>query len=122
MEPAIAVGLLVGVFAATHLGLAALPVRSALVRRLGRWGFEATFAAVAAVAFALCVAYYAAHAGEGAAGLALGRFPALRAALIAAIAAGLGLVVASLADYGSSPMVVGRETVRGPRGLQRVTR
>ena len=34
----------------------------------------------------------------------------------------MGFVVASLFDYSASPMAVGREAVRGPRGLQRVTR
>ena len=122
MEPAIVVALLLGVFAATHIGLAALPVRNALVGRLGRWGFEWTFALVAAASFAAVVAYYAGHRDEGALGLALGRFSALRALAIAAVAAGMGFVVASLADYQASPMVVGRDTVQPPRGLQRVTR
>jgi uncharacterized membrane protein len=122
VEPAIVVALLLGVFAATHIGLAALPVRNALIGRFGRWGFEWIFAGVAAVSFAAVVAYYAAHRDEGALGLALGSIPAFRALAIAVVAAGMGLVVASLADYGSSPMVVGRESVPAPRGLQRVTR
>jgi uncharacterized membrane protein len=122
LEPAIVVALLLAVFAATHIGLAALPVRTALIRRLGRWGFEWTFAVVAAVSFAALVAYYAGHRDEGALGLALGRFPALRALGIAAVVVGMGFVVASLFDYSASPMAVGRDTVRDPRGLQRVTR
>jgi uncharacterized membrane protein len=122
LEPAIVVALLLGFFAATHIGLAALPVRTALVRRFGRWGFEWLYAAVAAVSFAALVAYYAGHRNEGALGIAVGSFPALRALAIAAIAAGMGFVVASLFDYSASPMAVGRDTVREPRGLQRVTR
>ena len=77
---------------------------------------------MAAVAFGALVAYYAGHRDEGALGLALGRIPALRALAIAAVAAGMGFVVASLFDYPASPMAVGRDTVREPRGLQRVTR
>jgi uncharacterized membrane protein len=122
LEPAIVVALLLGVFAATHIGLAALPVRTALVGRLGRWGFEWLYAAVAAVAFGALVAYYAGHRDEGALGLAMGRFAALRAVGIAAVVVGMGFVAASLADYPASPMAVGRDTVRAPRGLQRVTR
>jgi uncharacterized membrane protein len=122
VDPALRVAAAFGLFAATHVGLASLPVRRALVARLGRWGFTALFTLVAWTSFALAASTYAAHAGEGAAGLALGRFPALRVVLIAAIAAGSMLMSGAFAGYLGSPYALAGESVSAPRGLERVTR
>jgi uncharacterized membrane protein len=122
MDPALRVAAALGLFAASHLGLALPPVRRALVARLGRWGFTALFSAVAWLTFGLAISTYAAHAGEGAAGLALGRFPALRGVLIAVIAAGAMLMSGAFAGYAGSPYGLAGEGVSQPRGLERVTR
>jgi uncharacterized membrane protein len=122
MEPVLRVALAFGLFAATHLGLAWPPLRQALVARLGPWGFTLGFSLVAWLSFGIAVATYAAHAGEGPAGLGLGAYAPARFALVAAIALGAMLMSGALAGYPSSPYAVGRDDVREPRGLERVTR
>src|SRR5207244_3161931 len=83
MEPALTAALLWLVFGATHVGLATRRVRAALVARLGEHGFTALFSVVASAAFAVAIAYFAAHRNEGATGLALADVAALRGALMA---------------------------------------
>ncbi len=122
MDPVLRVALAFGLFAATHVGLASLPVRRALVARLGRWGFIGLFTVVAWVTFGIAVSSYAAHAAEGPTGLALGRVPLLRELLVAAIALGSMLMSGAFATYASSPYGIAGESVRAPRGLERVTR
>ena len=122
MDPVLRVGLGFGLFAATHIGLALPSVRGVLVARLGRWGFTGLFVLVAWVTFGIAISSYAAHAGEGPAGLALGAIPSARLALIAAIAMGVMLMTGAFAGYGRSPFALGGEEVREPRGLERVTR
>ena len=72
MDPVLRVALAFALFAATHLALGAPRVRSALVARLGPQGFTLLFSLVAWLTFGLAISSYAAHAGEGPAGLALG--------------------------------------------------
>jgi uncharacterized membrane protein len=122
MEPVLGVALLFGLFAATHFGLASVPVRRVLERRLGRWGFTWLFSCIAAVTFGVAVAHAALHRMEGPPGLALGRFEVLRALLVTAIVLGTALMAASLADYARSPFSLRGEHVRAPVGFQRVTR
>jgi uncharacterized membrane protein len=122
MDPVLLVALGFCLFASTHVGLALPPVRRVLVARLGRWGFTALFVVVAWVTFGIAVSSYAAHAGEGAAGLALGRFPSLRAGLIALIALGSMLMSSAFAGYARSPYALGGERVSTPGGIERVTR
>ena len=122
MDPVLRVALCFGLFAATHLGLGSPRVRGALIARLGRWGFTALFALVAWVTFGVAISSYAAVAGEGPAGLALGASTSARVALITAIAIGVMLMTGAFAGYGRSPFALGGEKVREPRGLERVTR
>ena len=122
MDPVLLVVLAFGLFAASHLGLAAPPVRRVLVARLGRWGFTGLFTVVAWLSFGIAVSSYAAHAGEGPAGLALGRVPALRALLVAGIALGSMLMSGAFAGYARSPYALGGEGVSAPHGIERVTR
>ena len=122
MDPVLSVALAFGLFAATHLGLSWPPLRQALVARLGSWGFTLGFSLVAWVTFGVAVATYAARAGEGPAGLALGAYGPTRLVLIAAIALGAMLMNGAFAGYSSSPYAVGSAHVREPRGLERVTR
>jgi uncharacterized membrane protein len=122
MEPALRVALAWLLFAASHIGLAALPVRGPLVRRLGRWGFLAAYSAVAAATFALAVSTYAAQHLQGAPGLSLGRSGPAAAALAACVVLGWALMLASLAEYPRSPMSLSGEQASAPYGLARVTR
>jgi uncharacterized membrane protein len=122
MDPVLLVALGFGLFASTHVGLALPPVRRVLVAGLGRWGFTGLFTVVAWLTFGIAVTTYAAHAGEGPAGLALGRVASLRALLVAAIALGSMLMSAAFAGYARSPYGLGGERVSAPRGIERVTR
>ncbi len=122
MDPVLSVALGFGLFAASHIGLAWLPVRRFLVARLGRWGFTVFFTVVAWISFGAAISTYAAHAGEGPAGFALGAHAALRFALLIAIAVGLMLMSGAFGGYGRSPFPPSGEHVREPYGLERVTR
>jgi uncharacterized membrane protein len=122
MDPVLRVALAFGLFAASHIGLAWPPLRQALVARLGRWGFTLLFTLVAWLTFGGAVATYAAHAGEGPAGLALGTHAAARFVLVAAIVLGSMLMAGTFAGYMGSPYSFGGEQRREPRGLERVTR
>ena len=122
MEPVLVVSLLFGLFAATHLGLAHVPIRQAFVQRAGRWGFVWLYSCIAAVSFGAAVAYAALHLDEGPSGLALGRFEVARALLVTASVLGLTLMAGSLGEYSRSPYVPRGDAIREPRGLQRVTR
>jgi uncharacterized membrane protein len=122
MEPAVVVALAWVVFAGTHVGLAVGRVRASLVERLGKWGFIALFSAVAAITFVLLIRTYAEHRFSGAAGLALGSPPALRAVLLGVVAVGMMFVIASLDAYPHSPMALVSSSVHEPRGLERITR
>jgi len=122
MDPVLRVALCFGLFAATHIGLGSPRVRGALVARLGRWGFTGLFVLVAWLTFGIAISSYAAHAGEGPAGLALGATASARVALIAVIAIGMMLLMGAFAGYARSPFATGGEKVREPRGLERVTR
>lgn len=122
MDPVLRVALAFALFALTHLGLAWPPLRQPLVARLGRWGFTLLFSVVAWLTFGSAISGYAAHAGEGPAGLALGAQPAARFLLIAAIVAGTMLMAGAFAGYDDSPYAFAGEPRREPRGLERVTR
>lgn len=122
MEPALIVAGLWLLFGGTHVGLATGPIRSRLVACLGEGGFTAVFSLVASVSFAVLVAYYAAHRLEGASGLALANIPALRWALMAAIVAGIMLITAGSVTYPESPYDLFGQTIRLPRGIERITR
>jgi hypothetical protein len=88
MDPILRVALAFGLFAVSHIALAWLPVRQFLVARLGQWGFTVLFSVTAWITFAAAISTYAAHAGEGPAGLALGAHAPARFALVAVIAVG----------------------------------
>src|SRR3989304_4255171 len=103
MEPALRVALVSLLFAATHVGLASLPVRRRLVARWGRRGFTWFFAAVASVCWALAVSTYAAVQHDGAPGPALGRFEAARWLLVGASGLGGVLMTSAFAGYDRSP-------------------
>jgi uncharacterized membrane protein len=122
MEPVVLLALLWALFIGTHIGLATVPVRSALTSRFGKHGFGAIYTLVAAAAFALVVHYYAIHRMEGPAGLALGASPVVRWLLIVVIVGGVVLSVSGLMGYSETPMAMFSETVYVPRGVERITR
>jgi uncharacterized membrane protein len=68
------------------------------------------------------VRYYAAHRWEGAAGPALGEVAAVRWLLMAAIAAGIMLMVAGLVMYPRLPSALFGQRIQAPRGIEQVTR
>jgi uncharacterized membrane protein len=109
-------------FGGSHVGLATHPVRSRLVARFGEMGFTAIFYLVAALSFAWLVSYYAAHRFDGAPGLDLASLPVARGALTIAIVAGFMLIVPALVIYPSLPAALFGQTIRGPRGIERITR
>ncbi len=122
MQPAIVLAALWLVFAGTHISLATTRVRAGLVARLGERGFLVLFSAVASVAFATMVWFYADHRLEGAPGLALGGSGAPRLLLLGIVVAGLVLVIASLVPYPGSAYAIGRDGPPEPHGLERITR
>jgi uncharacterized membrane protein len=111
------------VFIATHIGLATQSVRARLVARLGDWGFNLMYSGIAGVCFAAVVCYYAAHRVGGLPGLALGHVVLVRGVLMGVIVLGVVIATASFASYGRSPYaVLSGRAVRGPYGLERITR
>jgi uncharacterized membrane protein len=121
MTPALTVAFLWLFFTATHVGLAARPLRDPLVARLGERGFAAFFSLVASLLFAALVRYYADHRFEGAPGPALGAVPGLHGVLVVVAGGGIALMLGGLAAYPRSPMGPARRTP-DPYGLARVTR
>ncbi len=120
MTPAFVVAILWGLFAGTHIGLAA--IRERLVARIGELGFVALFYAVAAATFAALVTYYAGHRFDGAAGLALGRVLALRWLLMVLAVLGIVLSAVALSVYTRLPSALFSHRVHRVRGIERVTR
>ena len=106
MDPSLTVLLAFLPFALSHIGLGVPTVRSALVERLGTWGFTWLFFAVAAFTFALAISTYAGLQGTGTPGPALGRVPVLREVLIGAVVLGIVLMTASLAEFGDHAAAV----------------
>lgn len=122
MEPAVGVAVFWLLFGGTHVGLATVSLRRALVARLGELGFIAVYSVIAGAAFAGLVTYYAAHQFAGAAGFAAGEHVLVRGILIVAIVVGFTLALASLWSYPTSTYAIGTERTREPRGLERITR
>ena len=122
MEPTLGVALLWVLFGGTHIGLAAGPIRRRLVARLGEMGFTVLFFLVASAAFGALAAYYAAHRFEGAAGLALANWAVARWVLMIAAVAGLALTAPALVLYPRLPAALFGQSIRSPRGIERVTR
>jgi uncharacterized membrane protein len=122
MQTTLIIALLSALFVATHIGMATARIRAWMVSRLGEQGFLALYSAVASAEFAILLAYYAAHRFDGAAGLCLGATPAIRWALIVAVAVGITLMGGGLVGYPDSPFGVARHNFREPYGIERITR
>src|SRR5262245_20680685 len=103
MEPAVTIAGYWLLFAGTHIGLAARPIRSPLVRRLGEFGFAAFFSLVAAGACTLLVRGYAGLRFEGAPGLGFAAVTGVRELLLVLSGAAVLLALGSLARYAASP-------------------
>jgi uncharacterized membrane protein len=124
MTPVFAVAAAWAGFLATHVGLAAAPLRTPLVARFGARGFVWLYTAIATAAFSGLVVIYASFAADGPRGLDLAASPAARGVLGALSVAGIALMVAAFAPraYWDSPIVVLGDGVRAPYGLERITR
>jgi uncharacterized membrane protein len=123
MEPAVTIAGYWLLFAGTHIGLAAAPVRSRIVGRLGEHGFAALFSLVAAVAFTLLVHGYAGLRFEGGPGLGLAAVAGARELLLVLSGGAILLALGALARYAASPYAVYSEHHDGePRGMERVSR
>jgi uncharacterized membrane protein len=123
MEPAITIAEYWLLFAGTHIGLAAAPVRTRLVQRLGEFGFVGLFSLVAAVAFTLLVHAYAGLRFEGGPGIGLAAVPGARDLLLVLSGFAILLALGSFARYAVSPYAIYSEHHDGePRGMERVSR
>lgn len=123
MEPAIDVALLWILFGVTHVGLATKGPRTALVNRLGEWGFIGVFSAVALASFAVLVHYYAVHRFDGMVGIGLAAVPVARWVLYALAALGAGVMALSLFDYPVSAYALNAKKGHyEPRLIERITR
>ena len=122
MEPAVVVLSLVGVFAATHIGLATNGIRGRLVGVLGERGFFGLYSLIASLTFWALIAYYAAHRFEGAAGLDAGGIALVRWLGMATVFAGVVIAVMGLAGYPRTPYALFGRAVPPPWGVQRITR
>ncbi len=61
-----------GLFAGTHYGLSAIPVRKSLINKLGKKGFEGVYSLVALVTFGLLIYFYVITKSTGDLFLAVG--------------------------------------------------
>jgi uncharacterized membrane protein len=123
VEPWVVAALWVA-FAGTHIGMTTSPIRTRLAERFGRWGFRSLHSIVASIAFSALVTGYSMLKDAGPPALGLAAEPLARAPLIAAIVAGVVLMIGALAPrgYWESPFGAYTLEVRGPTGLARITR
>lgn len=122
MEPSLVVALWWLVFAGTHIGLAASPVRPRLTATLGARGFVVCYSAVAFATFAGLVHAYATRRFLGAPGLGLADVASLRLVLLVVSFAGATLAALAFTSYFGSPYALFNDRSSQPRGLERVTR
>jgi len=109
-------------FGGAHVGLAARPVRSAVVGRVGEGGFRLLFFVVAALTFTLLTRTYALHAQAGPPGIGMLVGAGLRPVLWTIAGLGAVLAVAGLVAYPASPMELAATRVPRPTRLARITR
>lgn len=123
MESSINVVLLWILFGGTHIGLATKRPRTALVNRLGEWGFIGVFSAVALATFAVLIHYFAVHRFDGMAGPGLAATPIARWVLFGLAAFGAGVMALSLFDYPvSAYALTAKQGKYEPRPIERITR
>lgn len=123
MDTTVNIVLLWILFAGSHVGLATRRPRTALVAKLGEWGFIGVFSLVAITTYALLIHYFAMHRFDGPAGLGLATLPTLRWLLYAV--AGLGAAVFGMAlfDYPvSTYAITAKSTHYQARGISRISR
>ncbi|HBZ69100.1 MAG TPA: hypothetical protein DEP35_04875 [Deltaproteobacteria bacterium] len=106
-------------FAAGHLVLSSVAVRTRLVASLGRLPFLGLYSAVAFAFFVPLVSTYFAHKHAGAVLWGIGVGPALRWIIYAGMGVAFVLVVASLLRPSPAGVVPGSST---PYGVYRITR
>ena len=119
MSPAAVIALLWLGFAATHIGLSSLPVRRALVTRVGAGAFQGIYSLVALAFFVPLVRHFFAHKHAGTWLWVIQRGPALRWPMYVGMAIAFVLLIASLVRPSPAGVVPGDPT---PRGVYRITR
>ncbi|MEX1361632.1 MAG: NnrU family protein [Nannocystaceae bacterium] len=115
---------LLAAFVLSHLVITTPPVRTIIVDRLGRVRLAVIASVLAWATLAPLIWLYAAHRGEGPPGLGLGHLLGVRWPAMAAMVAGMVLMVAIVAPsgYPASAAAVFSRHSREPRGLERITR
>lgn len=119
MSPAAQIALLWLGFAAGHLALSSLPVRSRVIAWVGRLPFLGLYSAVAFAFFVPLIATYFAHKHTGTVLWGVGVGPALRGVVYVGMGVAFILVVASLLSPSPAGIVPGSST---PKGVYRITR
>ena len=109
-----------GMFAGTHMVLSSLPVRGALVSRLGEKAFLGLYSLVAFATFIPLVWVYLDNRHGGGVVWDLAAVPGVRP--LAMALAVLGFAVIAGAYRNPSPAFVGIKKAWGARGLTRITR
>jgi uncharacterized membrane protein len=119
MSPTLAIVLLWTGFAGSHMALSSVPVRRALVARLGEGPFRGLYSLVAFAFFVPLVSVYFAHKHAGPWLWGLPHGAALRAVVYVAMGLAFVLVVTGLVRPSPASVIPGDPT---PRGIQRITR
>jgi uncharacterized membrane protein len=122
MRGALIILLLWIVFGGSHLLFASPPTRDAMVGRLGEQRFVLIFSLFAAASFTALALTFGLYHDQGLPGLALGRWPLVRAGLVAVGFAGALIMVLGVLSYFHSPMAIFRTELRPPLGIERITR
>ncbi len=119
MSPVQGVVLLWLGFAGSHLALSSLPVRQAMIRRLGEPAFRGLYSLVAVAFFVPLTWVYFGHKHAGPLLWALPPTAALRWVVYAGMAVAFVLLVSSFVQPSPANVVPGKPT---PRGVLRITR
>jgi hypothetical protein len=90
--------------------------------RLGEQRFVLIFSLFAAASFTALALTFGLYHDQGLPGLALGRWPLVRAGLVAVGFAGALIMVLGVLSYFHSPMAIFRTELRPPLGIERITR
>ena len=119
MAPATRIALLWAAFAATHMGLSSVPVRTSVVARIGERAFQGLYSLLALVIFVPLVRTFFAHKHAGTWLWVVPRGPALRWPMYAGMAIAFVLLVASFVRPSPAGVVPGEARVDGVYRLTR---
>jgi uncharacterized membrane protein len=119
MSPALTIGLLWLGFAGSHLFLSSLPVRRAMIARIGELPFRGLYSLVAFAFFIPLVGTYFSHKHAGPALWTVPFGPGLRWGMYVGMGIAFVLLVASFVRPSPAAVVPGNPA---PRGVYRITR